>query len=66
MTEEEIDLIGAIKSKKKELNHKFPDEAYYGSEESLWMAGFNAGLVSELLYNAAKRYYGRIWSYVGD
>lgn len=50
----------------KELGVKYPIEATYNSRECLWTKGLKNKLVSEYLYNKARTYYGKLWTYVGD
>jgi hypothetical protein len=55
-----------IKEKEAELAVEYPIEANYGSRCSLWTCGINGGLVSRELYDLAREYYGRLWTYAGD
>lgn len=55
-----------IVEKTKELGILYPIEAAYNSRECLWTKGLNNKLVSESLYNKARIYYGKLWTYVGD
>jgi hypothetical protein len=61
--QEEIQLIDQTRNK---LEEKYPIESNYGSRCSLWSQGLRDGLISTELYNIAKRYYGNLWTYVGD
>jgi hypothetical protein len=55
-----------IEKTTRNLEDKYPIEANYCSRCSLWQCGFKDGLVSNELYNAARKYYDRLWNYTGD
>ena len=55
-----------IEEKKKELEEKYPIEAMYNSRQTLWARGLDDGIVDIELYNKASKYYGSLWTYVGD
>lgn len=55
-----------IAEKGIELAKLYPNEATYGSRANLWSCGLKDGVVSEKLYEEAKKFYGRLWTYVGD
>jgi radical SAM superfamily enzyme YgiQ (UPF0313 family) len=60
------DEYKTIKKTARELSDKYPIEANYGSRCSLWQCGLRDGSVSKELFEAARRYYGKLWTYVGD
>jgi hypothetical protein len=62
--EREIEQL--IRDKARILAQHFPTTANYESRCSLWKCGLQKGLVSEELYSMAEKYYGSLWTYVGD
>lgn len=54
-----------IWSKTQELEVLYPIEAF-GSKASLWSEGLRDDVVDINLYNKAREYYGRLWTYAGD
>lgn len=55
-----------IEDKRKELEERFPNMAAYCSRCTLWTEGLRAGIVEKELYDKARAFYGRLWTYVGD
>jgi len=55
-----------VTEKTRELGVIHPIEAMYGSRSSLWNCALDDGSVSQELYDEAKKYYGKMWDYVGD
>lgn len=55
-----------IETIRSNLELLFPHEAHYGSISSLFGKGLENGVVTSEEYEQAKRYYGKLWRYVGD
>ena len=50
----------------EELGKSYPFEYALNCKASLWGCGLRANKVSEELYDKARAYYGRLWTYTGD
>ena len=50
----------------RELGKLYPIEYDYCSTESLYFRALNDGKITRETFDAAEKYYGIMWDYVGD
>lgn len=49
-----------------ELADKYPYKDAYWSRSSMYAAALNDKVISQSEYDEARKFYGKLWFYVGD